>query len=149
MQTLQFTVTIHATRDAVWDAMLTQETYRLWTSEFCEGSCFEGSWTKGERIRFLGPDGNGMTSIIAESRPCEFVSIKHLGFVKDGVDDTQSEAARSWTPSFENYSFLAVGPSTELTVDLAVPQEFVDYMATTWPKALSRLKSICESRHAT
>ena len=148
MKTLHFATIIHAKREAVWEAMLAPETYELWTAEFTEGSYFEGSWAKGERIRFLAPNGSGMTSVIAESRHYEFLSIKHLGYIKDGVEDTESEAVRSWAPSFENYSFSDAGLSTELKVDMDVMEEFEEYMAKIWPKALSKLKVICESRSA-
>ncbi len=125
--------------------MLGPETYELWTAEFCEGSYFEGSWNKGDRIRFLAPDGSGMTSVIDENRSHEFISIKHLGYIKNGVEDTESEEVRSWAPSFESYTFSDVGSSTEINVAVEVMPEFKDYMMKTWPKALARLKAICES----
>ncbi len=148
MKTLHFAAIINAKREAVWNTMLSPETYKIWTAEFTEGSYFEGSWAKGERIRFLAPDGSGMTSVIAENRPHEYISIKHLGYIKDGVEDTESEAVRSWAPSLENYSFSDAGSSTELKVDMEVTAEFEEYMVRIWPKALSKLKAICESRSA-
>jgi ADP-ribosylglycohydrolase len=48
---------------------LQQPGQRLRTCPFMEGSYFEESWNAGERIRFLAPDGTGMTSVIAENRP--------------------------------------------------------------------------------
>ena len=146
MKTLHFTVIIQASRKAVWDAMLAPGTYKIWTSEFMEGSYFEGSWDKGAPIRFLVPNGSGMTSVIAENRPHEFISIKHLGAIKDGVEDTESEAVRSWAPFFENYSFSDAGSSTEVQVDMEVTAAFESHMVKVWPKALSRLKGLCESR---
>jgi uncharacterized protein YndB with AHSA1/START domain len=145
MKKLHFAITIDAKREAVWDAMLAPETYKVWTAEFFEGSYFEGSWNQGERIRFLAPDGGGLSSIIAENRPYEFISIKHLGQIKDGVEDTDSEEVRSWAPSFEDYSFSEVGSSTEVKVAIDVTPDVEEYMAKTWPKALAKLKAICES----
>jgi len=145
MKTLHFTTRIRANREAVWNTLIAPETYKIWTAEFAEGSDFEGSWAQGERIRFLAPDGNGISSIIAENRPHTFISIKHLGCVKAGIEDMESEDARGWATSFENYSFSDDGLFTELQVDLAVPAEFEACMLQTWPKALSKLKAICES----
>jgi hypothetical protein len=54
-----------------------------------------------------------MTAEIAENRPFEFVSIRHLGIIKDGVDDTESPASRAWTPAFENYTFTEKDVVTE------------------------------------
>ena len=147
MKRLHFSTVIDAPRQTVWGVLLGPDTYREWTSEFAEGSYFDGSWDEGERIRFLGPGGGeGMVAVIAENRPHEFVSIKHLGFIKDGVEDTESEAIRAWAPAFENYSLADEGTGTRLDVDLDVLPDFEDYMVKTWPKALSRLKAICESR---
>jgi uncharacterized protein YndB with AHSA1/START domain len=148
MKTLQFNITIKADRKTVWDTMLSPETYRLWTAEFAEGSYFEGSWAAGARIRFLVPSGSGMTSIIAENRPWEYLSIKHLGYINNGVEDTESESVRSWAPAFENYSLSEDGAATELNVAMQVTPEFEDYMVKTWPKALAKLKAICEERRS-
>jgi uncharacterized protein YndB with AHSA1/START domain len=144
MKTLRYSITIQAPREAVWAAMLGPDTYRAWTAPFCEGSYYEGSWNAGDRIRFLAPNGEGMSSVIAQSRPPEFVSIKHLGIVKDGVEDTTSEAAAAWAPAFENYTFAQVGDTTEVTVEVEMAPDFEVFMDETWPKALAKLRSICE-----
>jgi len=148
MKTLHFDIAIHASRDIVWGTMLAPDTYRRWTAEFTEGSYYEGTFAEGSRIQFLAPDGNGITSVVAECRPHEFLSLKHLGYVKDGVEDTESEAVRSWAPSFENYTFSEAGSSTKVTVDLDVEPAFEEYMMKVWPKALASLKALCEARTA-
>lgn len=146
MKRLHFETMIDAPRQRVWDTMLEQETYRDWTSEFMEGSYYEGSWEKGEPIRFLAPDGSGMTSVIAENRPLEFVSIKHIGFIKDGVEDTESEEVRRWAPVYEDYTFSDVGGATKVEVDMDVTPDYEEAMAETWPNALRRLKEISEGK---
>ena len=143
---LRFSTVIHAGREVVWNTMLGSETFRQWTAEFGEGSHYEGGWSQGERIRFLGSDGSGMSSRIAANRPNEFISIEHLGFIKDGVEDTQSEAVRAWTPAFENYTFSTEGNATRVDVEMDVTSEFEGDMARQWPKALAKLKAICEAR---
>ena len=145
MKPMNFSITIRAPKEKVWNTMLQQETYRIWTAEFGEGSYYEGSWEQGKKIRFLGPDGSGgMTSVIAENKPYRYLSIKHQGIIKNGIDDTESPEAKAWS-GYENYTFAERGDSTELKVELsAIPAEFEQYMADTWPKALARLKSLCE-----
>jgi uncharacterized protein YndB with AHSA1/START domain len=148
VKTLRFSIDIRASRQAVWETMLAPDTYRLWTAEFAPGSYFEGSWDPGARIRFLVPSGQGMVAIVAESRPQEFLSLKHIGYVKDGVEDTDSEMVQSWAPSFENYSLSYAGLATQLRVDVDVTPEFEEYMSGVWPKALAKLKALCEGRAA-
>jgi len=144
MKTLHYATVIDAPRKHVWDVMLGPETFKTWTAPFAEGSYFEGSWDKGQTIRFLIPDGSGMTSMIARNRPYEFLSIKHLGIVKDGIDDTESEAARSWAPAYENYTFADAGTGTELKIDVDAAPDFEAFMEDAWPKALEKLKALCE-----
>ncbi|HEX5685844.1 MAG TPA: hypothetical protein VFY73_17610 [Ideonella sp.] len=87
-----------------------------------------------------------MTSEIAENRPNEFVSIRHLGYIADdGVEDTSSEAIRALAPAYENYTFTATPQGTKLTVDQDMAADF-EGMGEAWPKALETLKALCESR---
>lgn len=144
MKTLHFATRINASPQVVWEVMLAPDTYRSWTAEFDEGSSFEGSWNKGDRILFLGPGGCGMVAVINDSRPYEFLSIKHLGEVKNGVEDTESEAVRAWAPAYENYTFSSDGAATELAVDMDVAPAWEEYMQEAWPKALAKLKALCE-----
>ena len=142
---LQFTVFIKTDPGHVWDTMLGPQTYREWTTAFCEGSYFEGSWEQGEKIRFLSPSGDGMVAVIAENRRHEFVSIRHLGEISAGVEDTRSDKVKAWAPAHENYAFRAGDGGTELNITVDTTPEFEKYMLDTYPKALGRLKSLCES----
>jgi uncharacterized protein YndB with AHSA1/START domain len=147
MNSLHFSITIRAPKAKVWNTMLQAETYRIWTAEFGEGGYYEGSWDQGERIRFLGPGGKeGMTSVIAENKPYQFISIRHLGIIKNGMDDTESPEAKAWSGVYENYTFAERGGVTDLKVEMsAIPGEFEQYMADAWPRALAKLKAICET----
>lgn len=142
----QLSVDIAAPAFRVYQMLIGLESYRQWTSAFGEGSYFEGSWQEGQRIRFLTPEGHGVISEIAESRPNEFLSIRHLGYVADdGVEDTTSETIRAWAPAYENYTFTATPQGTKLAVDQDITDDF-ECMPQAWLKALGRLKELCESR---
>lgn len=148
-ETMHFEIVINVPVQKVWDTMLTQETYREWTSVFDPTSCYEGSWEKGSTIKFLGGSGDGMISEIAENIPQKFISIKHLGQIKDGVEDTTSEEIKKWLPAFENYSFTEKGTETLLAVDMemeASPESkaMKEMFEGMWPSALVKLKEICE-----
>lgn len=141
---LHFSVVIAAPPAKVWSTMLEQESYREWTRAFCEGSYYEGSWERGARIRFLAPGGEGMVAEIAECRPHEYVSIRHLGVLANGVEDTTSETVRAWAPAYENYTLEPVPEGTRLVIDQDVTAEYEAMMGEMWPKALARLKGMCE-----
>ena len=144
MKKLHYSIIINSRKEKVWKTMLDPETYKLWTRAFGEGSYYEGSWGKGEKIWFLTPEGEGMFSTIVENKPFDFISIKHLGIFRNGVEDTKSPESKSWASSFENYTLEERDGATELKVDLDVPTEFEDFMNSTWPNALADLKKICE-----
>lgn len=146
MKTLRFEILIQASREKVWRTMLEQQTYRIWTAEFAAGSHYEGSWEKGEPIRFLGPDGSGMVAVIDENRPFEHISIRHLGEIRNGVDDTGSEAVKSWSGNvFERYTLRESDGGTLLEVTCDVTPEYEAMMSDMWPRALQRLKTLVET----
>ena len=142
MQSLHYSISIKAPRVLVHHTMLADETYREWTSEFAQGSYYQGSWDKGAQILFLNPEGFGMKARIAEHRPAEFVSLEWLTEVRDGVPGEQDQ----WQGAFENYTFTEADGITTVQVDInGVPAEWADFMNESWPKALAKLKTICES----
>lgn len=147
-KTLKFPIWIRAPREKVWAVMLEPRTYEQWTSAFCEGSRYEGGWEAGQKIRFLTPSGEGMVSEIAQSRRPEFVSIRHLGEIKDGVEDTTSDKVRAWAPSYENYTFTEEEGGTRVQVDVDILPDYEQFMRDTFPKALARLKALCEGSAA-
>jgi hypothetical protein len=149
MKKLHYSIVIDAPKQVVWHTMLDDQPYRDWSAAFSPGSHYVGSWEKGRKIQFLGPDENGklggMTSEIAENRPYEFVSIHHLGMVSDGVEDTQSEKVKEWA-GYENYTFQQQDGKTTLLVDVDTADDFADMMNDLWPKALGRLKELAEGK---
>ena len=129
--------------------MLDEKPYREWTKEFSEGSYYKGSWEKGSKILFVGPDPEtgeegGMVSRIAQNKPYEYISIEHLGIVHNGVEDTTSEEAKKWTPAFENYTFNEKDGKTEVLVDLDIDEKEAEMFSKMWPEALKKLKEIAE-----
>lgn len=144
VKSIQFTTTINAPVPTVWRLIIGPESYKRWTSAFMEGSYFEGSWEQGSKIKFLAPPGDGMVAEIAQNREHEFISIRHLGHIADGVEDTTSESVRAWAPAYENYTFISVPEGTKLVIDMSVPSEWEQYMSEAWPKALALLKQMSE-----
>src|SRR5690349_5697086 len=117
MEKLNFKTVINATPEKIWKVLWNDDTYRKWTSAFAEGSYAETDWKQGSKALFLGEDGSGMVSRIAENRPNEYMSIEHLGEIKNGVEDTTSEKIKNWAGAHENYTLRKVDGKTELIID--------------------------------
>jgi uncharacterized protein YndB with AHSA1/START domain len=149
MNKLNFSITINAPKEKVWNTMLEDATYRLWTTPFNEGSYYKGDWSKGSKIVFLGPNPEtgkegGMVSRIAENKLYEFISIEHLGMINDGVEDTTSEEVKAWAGSLENYTFKEVNGKTTVLVDMDINEEYAEMFKGMWPNALQKLKELSE-----
>ncbi|MFT7776092.1 SRPBCC family protein [Roseateles sp.] len=147
MKDLDFSIEIAAPVARVWDCMLDPLAYRDWTSAFCEGSYFEGSWAQGSRMRFLDPEGNGMDAVVEENRPQRRLALKLVGELTEGRPAPGSTLASD--PAREIYEFsVAADGGTRLAIHLrGWDDAFADMMAGLWPKALQRLKALAESTH--
>lgn len=151
MKKLQFKVSINAPSTRIYDFMLgisSKSNYEQWTSLFNPTSTYEGTWDKGNKILFIGVDENGekggMVSRIAENIANRFVSIQHYGILKAGEEITAGPDVEKWANGFENYTFEEKNGTTTVIVDLDTADEFLDYMNQTYPKALDKLKELCE-----
>lgn len=144
MEKLQFKTVIDAPREKVWNVLWGDATYGQWTSAFSETSRVETDWKPGSKVLFLDGSGMGMVSRISENRAPEYMSFEHLGEVKDGVEDTESDRVKQWAGAHENYTLRNAGGKTELMIDMDITDEFKDMFEKMWPKALANVKQLAE-----
>lgn len=97
---------------------------------------FVGVDEKGEK--------GGMVSEIAAHIPYRFISIRHYGKLQANVETTEGPEVEKWVNGFENYTFEENDGTTTVTVDLDTTEDFEDYINEHYPKALDKLKIICE-----
>ena len=151
MQKVQFKKEINASAKKVYETMLglhDKTTYEYWTAAFNPTSTYEGSWSKGAKIYFIGTDENGkrggMISEIAENIPSEFVSIKHNGILDGDNEITSGQQVEQWAGGHENYRFQENNGVTTVTVEMDTVDDYLDYFNNTYPRALDKLKEISE-----
>ena len=144
MKKLHYQITINAPPEKVWKILWDDASYRRWTSLFSEGSHAVSDWKKGSRILFVGENGDGMVSMIAENKTNEFMSFKHLGMINDGIEDYDSDKAREWAGIHENYYLKERNGSTELTMETETSDEYDAYFRETWPAAMKKIKELSE-----
>lgn len=153
MQKFKTSIFINAPKEKVWDVMLGKDTYKEWTQPFNPSSSFsttvEGDWSEGSKMRFIGADENGeneggMVSRIAKNVPYEYLSIEHVAILDNGAEDSTSEKAKSWVPSFENYTLTEKDGGTEVSVEQDLDEQYIQMFGEMWEKALQKVKELSE-----
>lgn len=143
MERTQFNISIDAPKEKVWNVLWQDDTYREWTSVFSPGSRAISDWEKGSKIKFLGEKESGMVAIIEDKVPNEYMAFKHMGEIKDGKEDTESERVTAWQGAMETYT-LKGGSPTELKVEIDLNEEYKEMFMGMFPKALQKVKEISE-----
>lgn len=144
METLEFTVKIKTTPDKVWKVLWEDETYKKWTSVFCEGSYTVSDWNEGDKIHFMSPNGEGMNSIIEKKIPNEYMAFKHIGEIKDFKEQPLDEETKKWSGAMETYRLIPNGEFTDLVAKVDAGEKFVDYFKDVFPKGLEVVKQLSE-----
>lgn len=146
MKTLTFQTTINAQKQKVWDTMIGSDTYKEWTGAAWPTSYFEGEWKTGSNLRFMGQGGSGTLATITSMEPYKHISAEHIAvLLPGGVEDKESEMACGWIGSIERYDFKEQNGATELTVRMTTGPDWEQMFNNDWPKALAKLKEICEA----
>ncbi len=145
MKKLHFSTSINAPAEKVWNVLFNDETYRIWTSVFCAGSHAVSDWKEGSKILFMAGDKGGMSSIIAKKDKPTFMSFKHMGEIKDGVELPIDEKTKLWSGAMENYSLREINGTTELTAEVELTKEHIGYFQEAFPKGLAKVKELSEN----
>jgi uncharacterized protein YndB with AHSA1/START domain len=148
LERLHYEVIINANPEHVYTTMIDPIHYSEWTGEFNPTSHFKGSWDKGSKILFIGDSQEGgtggMVSNIKENIPGRFLSIEHVGIIQNDEEIFTGPEIESWKGALEDYTFVEMDGKTRLSVDVDTHYKFKTYFNETWPKALTKLKLMCE-----
>jgi hypothetical protein len=152
MKKLSYHVEINASPEKVYDTMLglsDKKTYEDWTALFEPSSTYEGSWDEGAKILFTSnadsDEKSGMVARIEKNAPAKFVSILHYGMLEKGQEITEGPKVEGWGNAHENYWFEPTSNGTKVKVEVDTKDEYVSFFDEVWPKALDKLKQICEA----
>lgn len=149
MKRLQMERKFNATQQKLWELIVDPDHYRTWTKVFSEGSDFIGDWSRGSKMRFVAEGEliteNGMLSEIVESIWPEFLSIRHIGLILDGIEDYDSPFAKKWTPALENYRLTSKDDGKcVFELELEIPDEEFDGFKESWERAFNLMASLLE-----
>jgi predicted lactoylglutathione lyase len=144
METLEFNIEIEAPKERVWEVLWNDETYRQWTSGFCEGTYAKSDWNEGSKIHFLTPNGEGMNSIIQSKVINEYMAFKHLSDLKNFEEMPINTASQEWTGAMETYRLTQNNTTTVLDVTMDCIEKYADYFKNTFPKSMEIIKELSE-----
>jgi uncharacterized protein YndB with AHSA1/START domain len=147
MKTLQYSITIRASQEKVWNIMLDAEQYKEWAKAFSPDSQFEGEWQQGTYMTFIDPTMGGTKALLEEVTPFDRIHAKHVAIIrKDGSEDTESDVAKNWMGITETYILNEENGITELSLEITTHEDYENMFNDGWPHALELLKGLCETR---
>ncbi|OOV20058.1 ATPase [Flavobacterium sp. LM4] len=144
MEILEFKIRIKASPEKIWSVLWEDETYKEWTSAFCEGSYAVSDWNEGDKIHFMSPGGEGMNSIIEKKIPNEYMAFKHIGEIKDFKELPLNEETEKWSGYMETYRLIPDDEFTDLVSQVDVIEKHIDYFKDAFPKGLETVKELAE-----
>lgn len=149
MKTITKSITIHASKEKVWDVLTKDEYTKEWYSEFAQGSKAETDWKVGSKAKFTDGTESGMLSIVSENRPGEYLSMEYSGIVVNGKEDMLSAEAKKYIGGKETYRLSEKDGHdgsrvTQLEISSDMADDQYEYMAELWEKALRRVKDLSE-----
>lgn len=149
MEKLEYRIEISAPVKTVWETMLNKDTYQQWVEKSWPNSTYDGKWAKGEKIRFVGPDGSGTLAELVEVTPYQHVLARHIAVLgKGGVEDHTSAEVQSWIGTIEEYRFSEKNGKTTLIVNIETGPKWKAMFDEGWPPALEELKRLSEQQLA-
>ena len=109
MENLSYDIIINAPKQKIWDVLWTPETYSEWTKYFNPKSIsiMKSDWQVGGKTYFTNTEGEGMVSTIDSLEKPDQIVFKHLGMIKEGKEDLESEEVKGWSGSLEKYFLTA------------------------------------------
>ncbi|NUF84719.1 SRPBCC family protein [Acinetobacter seifertii] len=144
MEILVYEVEINAPIEKVWNVLWNSETYNAWTKFFAPDSSMRTDWKIGGKTYFLDGEGNGMVSTIEEMKKPEVLIFKHLGMIKEGQEDLESEEVKVWSGSLEKYYLSQKNDITTLKVEVATLPEYIGMLKSGFIQGFDVVKYIAE-----
>ncbi len=142
MKEMQFKIEINAPKEKVWQILWQDESLRDWSGIVDPGTYMVGELKEGATVQFNSAEGYGVTSLVAELVPDEFILFKHQADTQDSGKHNRDE---QWTGGQESYKLTENHGVTVLEMSLDVPPELEKIMSASYPKALGRVKELSES----
>ncbi|MDY7395003.1 hypothetical protein UMM65_07100 [Aureibaculum sp. 2210JD6-5] len=64
------------------------------------------------------------------------MSIEHQSFIKNGIEDYESDKVKEWKGAQENYTLENVGEKTQLLIQTDIAESYLEEFGKAWGKGL-------------
>ena len=92
----------------------------------------------------MNDKGDGMCSVIENNIPNELMSFRHLGEVRNGIEQKMDKISNFWEGSLEIYKLTGTDKETELDIEIDVPELFENFMKEAFTQGILTIKEIAE-----
>lgn len=140
---MRFTTRVNASKEKVWEILWQDETLREWMEFVDPGTYMIGKLEKGLTVQFNSAEGYGVTSLVTELTPNEYVLFKHQADTKNVGEKTRDD---QWANGTESYRLTETSTVTTLEMKFDVPLELEQIMLSSYPKALKKIKELAENQ---
>ncbi len=142
MKTIKKSIEISAPREKVWIVLVEDSYNRDWYSLFSAGTFAKTDWIQGHKVVFTDNKNNGMIGKISVKHPYELLTISFDGIVRNGMEDYESDEAKSIKGTEETYRLSDSNGHTRLEVSADMSDEYFDEMSKAWENALQRISEL-------
>jgi len=139
-------IDIEASVEKVWEVLFTPASYEIWAAAFSEGIRVETNWEEGSKVVFIDSTHSGVVGTIERNINSEFLSIRYIGVVENGIEDEESDKAKHVKNAHESYSLSFKDDKTHLTIESDVEEKRFGAMRESWKKALTVIKDLSETK---
>jgi Activator of Hsp90 ATPase homolog 1-like protein len=139
-------IEINSTPSKIWSVLFTDETYRIWSSVFSDGSFFETDWKEGSKVIFTDPSKSGLVGEIQTNIPNQKMEIVYRGQLINGTEDLSSdEVLENIKGTHESYTLEEKNGTTNLIIHGEMGEAWYDQMDKSWDRALLKIKELAEN----
>lgn len=145
METVEYSIHLHASIDKVWEKLWNKKCNAEWTQFFEPQFYIKSDWKVNGKTYFLKDEKNGMVSTISSlDQPNEIV-FQHLGLLVDGVEDLYGKNVAQWSGVEEKYFLRSLEVDhTELFVIVHIYNSQRAEFDEGFRKGFEILKEFCE-----
>ena len=137
-----FSTEIKSSKETVWRILWEENSFKQWANIIDEGTVMKGDLVEGQCVEFIFTvNGYGVTSLIAELKPYEYILFHHGA---DTQDMGKTLREQEWTNGKESYLLEQNGEMTTLTVTTDIPMDLLDIFTERLPQALNKIKELSE-----